>query len=282
MRSRLLAVTLLAALTTSGCVSNIYYVDADPTPEGTTADQPAPPPADESSTGAEDASSTSSTGAEVDSTGEASTGSSSTGGEIATTDVASTGDASSSSTGEPVVPQGQGAECWGDDECAAPGWCSSDVFDDNAVYRCTRQCDPLNEMDACAVGVCIDAGDKWRCSGSWLVKSYTVADVFVDGATLLYDASGIDLPAAGGGVAVYFVPAQPLDYSIGVDAIGNGPNDPDYGPARVDAFTTTGGSIGYAVEGAPLVVEQTDKPVILIVQAMTDKKSWAHMYLKNL
>jgi hypothetical protein len=284
MPSRHLAVTAaaLAVALSSGCVSNIYYVDADPSPEGTTADPPAPPPADESTTRAEDesSSSTSSTGAEVDSTGEAST---STGEEIATTggeastSTGSIGD--SSSTGEPVVPQGQGAECWGDEECAAPGWCSSDVFDDNAVYRCTRECNPLDAGDACDIGACIDSGDKWRCSGSWLVKSYTAADVFVDGATLLYDASGIDLPAAGGGVAVYFIPAQPLAYSIGVDAIGP---DQVWGPARVDAYTSTGASIGHAVEGAPLVIDQTNQPLILIVQAMTDKKSWAHMYLKNL
>lgn len=259
---RNLAITLLAALA-SGCVSNLFIVNADPSPEGTTA-----PVLDESTTDVEE--STSSTGSTGYNIGDSSIG------------LTSTASSTSSSTSDGPVPQGQGAECSVDEQCAAPGWCSSDIFDDNAPYRCTRECDPLDDADACDVGVCINGGNKWRCSGPWSVQSYKVADVFVDGATLLYDASGLDLPGAGAAVSVFFVPPQPLAYQIGVAACCWGPNEPDFGPARVDVYTTQGVYLGLSLEGAPLIVDQPDAPLILVVQAATDKKSWAHLWLKNL
>lgn len=172
---------------------------------------------------------------------------------------------------------GQGGVCDSDDDCAAPGWCTNNVFDDLAPYLCTVECDPADKF-ACNPGVCVGSPGDFRCSGAWNIQEHRVADVaYEPPSTLHYEDNAILPPAADNTVVTYYVPPQPVDFEVSVSDL-EGPN---YGPSRVDVYRGDGTVIGPVVAGWPLTVPATAGAVRFVWRALGTKKAVSHLAIKN-
>lgn len=174
-------------------------------------------------------------------------------------------------TGEPPpVPSKQlGEECVGDSECVS-GWCSNNLFDQEAPQTCTQACVP--GADACSVGLCVDVGnDTFRCSGAWPVKSAAIVQPPYQ-TSFYAAANGKPVKEIG----VFYVDPQPVSYVVEVSAI----NNPGYGPAVIDVFTAKGAPLGTAVANKPVQVLPSTEYVVLAVHASTDAQTLANVSLK--
>ena len=191
----------------------------------------------------------------------ASTGEAGTTGQLDTT--GTTGD-------PPPVPSKQlGEECMGDGECVS-GWCSNNLFDQEAPQTCTQACVP--GADACSVGLCVDVGNNaYRCSGAWPVKSAAIVQPPYQ-TSFYAAANGKPVKEIG----VFYVDPQPVSYAVEVSAI----NNPGYGPAVIDVFTAKGVPIGTAVANKPVQVLPSAEYVVLAVHASTDAQTLANVSLK--